>query len=64
MLVVSTTPNQIGSSPAAVITGMRMGVVTRMIAAGGKDKPAVGVHLTDRLRYRRRDLQRRHRVAE
>ena len=39
MLIVSTTPNQIGSKPAAVITGKMMGVVIKIMAAGGKKQP-------------------------
>ena len=40
MLIVSTTPNQMGSNPAAVMTGIRIGVVIRMMAAGGRKQPA------------------------
>jgi hypothetical protein len=40
MLMVRMTPNQMGSKPAARITGMRMGVVIRMMAAGGRNMPA------------------------
>ena len=39
MLIVRMTPNQIGSNPAAVIIGSRIGLVIRMIAAGGMKKP-------------------------
>ena len=39
MLMVRITPNQTGSKPAAVMIGSRIGLVIRMIAAGGMKKP-------------------------
>src|SRR5690606_33599227 len=40
VLIVRMTPNQIGWKPADSITGIRIGVVIRMIAAGGRKQPA------------------------
>ena len=40
MLMVRITPNQIGSKPAPMMMGIRIGVVIKMIAAGGRNMPA------------------------
>ena len=39
MLIVMITPNHTGSKPAAVMIGRRIGLVIRMIAAGGMKNP-------------------------
>src|SRR5438046_6801959 len=39
MLMVMMTPNHTGSKPAARMIGSRIGLVIRMIAAGGMKKP-------------------------
>ena len=40
ILIVKTTANQIGSNPALSIMGSKIGVVIKIIATGGKKKPA------------------------
>jgi len=39
ILMVRITPNQTGSNPAAVMIGSKIGLVIRMMAAGGMKKP-------------------------
>ena len=41
MLIVSTTANQIGSNPAVVMIGIRMGAAIRITATGGRKNPAI-----------------------
>ena len=45
ILMVIITPNQIGSKPAAVIIGYKIGAVIRMIATGGKKHPAINKNI-------------------
>ena len=40
MLIVKITANQIGSNPAVVIIGNKIGAAIKITATGGKKKPA------------------------
>src|SRR5260221_1509965 len=78
MLMVTMTPNHTGSKPAAVMICSRLGLVIRMIAAGGMKKPhtnrntlmtaistpAVDMHFRDRLRHLLGEVERLQHVAE